>query len=71
MVRDALVVLMEDMTVAHFMVESSGHLTELDRVKLSGRISGQSGAISWASNSLAIITGLCIFIFNIIIQTNN
>lgn len=55
--RDALVVLMEDMTVAHLLVESSGMLTELDRVKLSGRISGQSGAISWANNSLAIITG--------------
>lgn len=49
---------MDDMTVAHFLVESSGMLTELDRVKLSGRISGQSGAISWAANSLAIITGI-------------
>jgi intraflagellar transport protein 140 len=38
-------------------VESSGSLTELDRVKLSSRISGYDGAISWAGNSLAIITG--------------
>lgn len=55
--REAIVTLMEDMTVGHFLVESSGTLTELDRVKLSSRISGYDGAISWACNSLAIITG--------------
>lgn len=55
--REALVTLMEDMTVGHFLVEASGSLTELDRVKLSSRISGYDGAISWAGNSLAIITG--------------
>jgi intraflagellar transport protein 140 len=55
--REAIVTLMEDMTVGHFLVESSGSLTELDRVKLSSRISGYDGAISWAGNSLAIITG--------------
>lgn len=58
---DALVVLMEDMTVAHFLVESTGVLSEKDRVKLSGRIPGHNGAISWAGNALAIITGLIIF----------
>lgn len=49
---------MEDMTVGHYLVEPSGALTELDKVKLSGRVPGQSGAISWAGDSLAIITGL-------------
>lgn len=48
---------MEDLTVGHFMVESTGILTELDKVKLSGRVPGHNGAISWAGNSLAIITG--------------
>lgn len=55
--REAIVTLMEDMTVGHFLVEASGSLTELDRVKLASRISGYDGAISWAGNSLAIITG--------------
>lgn len=55
--REVIVTLMEDMTVGHYMVESSGALTELERVKLSGRIPGQNGAISWAGNALAIITG--------------
>lgn len=55
--REAIVTLMEDMTVAHFMVESTGTLTELDRVKLSGRVPGQNGSISWAGVSIAIITG--------------
>lgn len=55
--REAIVTLMEDMTVAHFMVESTGILTELDRVKLSGRVPGQNGYISWAGVSIAIITG--------------
>lgn len=45
------------MTIALYLVESTGILTELDRVKLSGNISGKGGAISWAGNSLAIITG--------------
>lgn len=55
--REAIVTLMEDMTIAHYLVESSGVLTELDRVKLSSRISGYDGSISWAGNALAIITG--------------
>lgn len=45
------------MTVGHFMVESTGALTELDKVKLSGRVQGHNGSISWAGNALAIITG--------------
>ncbi|XP_055845818.1 intraflagellar transport protein 140 homolog [Episyrphus balteatus] len=55
--RDAIICLMEDMTVTHFLAESSGTLTELDRVKLSGKIPGNNGFISWAGNCLAIITG--------------
>lgn len=55
--------LMEDMTVGHYLVESTGALVELDKVKLSGRVPGQNGVISWAGNSLAIITGRIMFIF--------
>ncbi|XP_018800098.1 PREDICTED: intraflagellar transport protein 140 homolog [Bactrocera latifrons] len=54
--KDAVICLMEDMTIALYLVESTGILTELDRVKLSGQV-GKGGAISWAGNSLAIITG--------------
>ncbi|XP_067639118.1 intraflagellar transport protein 140 homolog isoform X2 [Eurosta solidaginis] len=55
--KDAVICLMEDMTIALYLVESTGILTELDRVKLSGHLSGKGGAISWSGNSLAIITG--------------
>ncbi|XP_054730217.1 intraflagellar transport protein 140 homolog [Anastrepha obliqua] len=55
--KDAVICLMKDMTIALYLVESTGILTELDRVKLSGNLSGKEGAISWAGNSLAIITG--------------
>lgn len=55
---------MEDMTVGHYLVESTGALVELDKVKLSGRVPGQNGVISWAGNSLAIITGtLFVYIY--------
>ncbi|XP_030384608.1 intraflagellar transport protein 140 homolog [Scaptodrosophila lebanonensis] len=55
--KEAVICLMEDLTVTLFLVESTGILTELDRVKLSGRGMGKLGGISWAGNSLAIITG--------------
>lgn len=45
------------MTVIHFLAEASGALTELDRVKLSGKIPGNNGIITWVGNVLAIITG--------------
>lgn len=48
---------MDDMTVGHFNVESTGTLSELDRVQLSGRVPGNNGIIAWAGNSLAILTG--------------
>lgn len=61
--REAIVTLMEDMTVGHYLVESTGSLTELDRVKLSSMVAGHNGAISWAGNALAIITGKFRFFF--------
>lgn len=48
---------MDDMTVCHFLVESNGNLTELDKVKLSGRVTGHNGCVSWAGNAMAIING--------------
>lgn len=57
--QEAIVCLMDDMTVSQFFVEANGNITEMDRVKFSstGRTPGHSGCISWASTSLAIITG--------------
>lgn len=55
--REVVVTLMEDMMVGHYMVESAGTLTELERVKLSGKVPGKNGHISWAGSSLAVITG--------------
>lgn len=60
--REAIVTLMDDMTVGHFMVESTGALTELDKVKLSGRVPGHNGVISWAGQALAILTGILYFL---------
>lgn len=40
--KDAVVAMLDDMTVVHYLVDSSGVLSELDRVKLSGRIPGNS-----------------------------
>lgn len=56
--REAIVALMEDMSLVHFSVSADGTLSDLDRVKLSGRIPGHTGQISWAaSDVLAIIIG--------------
>ncbi|EDW03430.1 intraflagellar transport protein 140 homolog [Drosophila grimshawi] len=55
--KDAVICLMDDLTITLYLVESTGILTELDRVKLSGRGTNKNGAIAWAGNSLAIITG--------------
>lgn len=43
--------------MCHFLVESNGSLAELDKVKLSGRITGHTGCVSWAGNAMAIING--------------
>lgn len=55
--REVIVTLMEDMMVGHYIVEPSGALTEMERVKLSGKVPGKNGIICWASNALAVITG--------------
>lgn len=55
--REVVVTLDEDMMVGYYMVESQGTLTELERVKLSGKVPGKNGFISWAGTSLAVITG--------------
>ncbi|KNC28438.1 hypothetical protein FF38_06009 [Lucilia cuprina] len=55
--KDAVVCLMDDMSVILYLVESTGILTELDRVKLSCPITGKKGAITWTNSTLAIITG--------------
>ncbi|XP_065366029.1 intraflagellar transport protein 140 homolog [Calliphora vicina] len=55
--KDAVICLMDDMSVIMYLVESTGILTELDRVKLSSPVTGKKGAITWTSSTLAIITG--------------
>lgn len=45
--KDAVVAMLDDMTVVHYFVESSGVLSELDRVKLSGRIPGKQVEKDW------------------------
>ncbi|EDW77675.1 uncharacterized protein Dwil_GK24432 [Drosophila willistoni] len=55
--KDAVICLMEDLTVTLYLVESTGLLTELDRVKMSGHGQGRQGGITWTGQSLAIITG--------------
>ncbi|KRT80306.1 hypothetical protein AMK59_8792 [Oryctes borbonicus] len=60
--RDIVVIMMEGLTVGTFSVEPQGHLTELAKVKLSGRIqsmrSSNGQGLAWAGNNcLAILTG--------------
>ncbi|XP_013113218.2 intraflagellar transport protein 140 homolog [Stomoxys calcitrans] len=55
--KDAVICLTEDMSVILYLVESTGILTELDRVKLSCKLTGKKGAITWVGSTLAIITG--------------
>ncbi|ERL85430.1 hypothetical protein D910_02850 [Dendroctonus ponderosae] len=59
--KDALVIMMEGLTVGHFSVDRQGHLTEIAKVKLSGRVQTRtvsSQGLTWAGNSsLAILTG--------------
>lgn len=61
--REVVVTLDEDMMVGYYMVESQGTLTELERVKLSGKVPGKNGFISWAGTSLAVITGTTIYLY--------
>ncbi|CAH2002580.1 unnamed protein product [Acanthoscelides obtectus] len=59
--KDYLIAMMEGLTVGYFSVDYRGHLKELAKVKLSGRLhtrSVGSNGIVWAgTNSLAILTG--------------
>lgn len=60
--REVVVTLMEDMMIGHYMVESAGTLTELERVKLSGKVPGKNGFITWAGSAIAVITGKTFFL---------
>ncbi|XP_030750473.1 intraflagellar transport protein 140 homolog isoform X2 [Sitophilus oryzae] len=59
--KDAIVVMMEGLTVGYFSVDKQGHLVEMAKVKLSGRVQSRtvgSQGLAWAGNSsLAILTG--------------
>ncbi|XP_011298550.1 intraflagellar transport protein 140 homolog [Fopius arisanus] len=59
--RDSVVIMTEGLTIGHFQSESTtGRLTELSRVKLSGKsdFSRTGPAFCWVgANSLAILTG--------------
>ncbi|EAT45838.1 AAEL002943-PA [Aedes aegypti] len=50
--QDSIVLLLEDITIGHYEVDSNGQITELDRVKLSGsvKVSGYKSAITWLNN---------------------
>uniref|UniRef100_A0A182PVU1 Uncharacterized protein n=1 Tax=Anopheles epiroticus TaxID=199890 RepID=A0A182PVU1_9DIPT len=49
---------MEDITIGHYEVDTNGQIAELDRVKLSGKVSGSKSAITWVAGcALAILTG--------------
>lgn len=60
--KDALIVMMDGLTIGYFIVNFQGHLLEQARVKLSGRIQSRNigcQGIVWAgSSSLAILTGI-------------
>nr|XP_049461792.1 intraflagellar transport protein 140 homolog [Anopheles coluzzii] len=56
--QDSIVILMEDITIGHYEVDTNGQIAELDRVKLSGKVSGSKSAITWVAGcALAILTG--------------
>lgn len=59
--KDALIVLMDGLTIGYFTVNFQGHLLEQAKVKLSGRMQSRNfgtQGIVWAGNSsLAILTG--------------
>ncbi|EFA08985.1 Intraflagellar transport protein 140 homolog-like Protein [Tribolium castaneum] len=59
--KDALIVMMEGLTIGHFSVDSQGQLNELAKVKLSGRVQsrgvGTQGLVWCSNSSLAVLTG--------------
>lgn len=59
--REAIVVMMESLTIGYFSIDTKGGLTEISKVKLSGKNTGSSTFnqdLVWAgTNCLAILTG--------------
>ncbi|XP_076275745.1 intraflagellar transport protein rempA isoform X2 [Rhynchophorus ferrugineus] len=59
--KDAIIIMMDGLTVGYFSVDKQGHLNEMAKVKLTGRIQNRtvsSQGLTWAgSTSLAILTG--------------
>lgn len=56
--------MMEGLTIGYFSVDYQGHLNEIAKVKLSGRVQSRSvgsQGLVWAGNSsLAVLTGICL-----------
>lgn len=60
--KDAIVIMMDGLTIGYFSIDCKGRLAELSKVKLSGRFQGNYGTVNqglvWAgASSLAILTG--------------
>lgn len=60
--KDAVILMMEGLTIGYFSVAASGHLSEILKVKLSGRLqyntAGFGQGLTWAgAGCLAILTG--------------
>lgn len=61
--KDGLVIMMEGFTVGYFSIDTTGHLSELSKVKLNGKFQAGYGALDqglvWAgAGFLAILTGM-------------
>ncbi|XP_022916343.2 intraflagellar transport protein 140 homolog [Onthophagus taurus] len=59
-VRDVLIIMLEGLTIGYFNVDLQGQLTEVTKVKLSGKTQGvrTNQGLVWTGNgSLAILTG--------------
>lgn len=73
---DSIIVMMEGFTIGHFRVDFQGHLSELVKVKMSGRGQMNRGTINqgliWCgATSLAILTGdLTVQVWDIDTQYN-
>lgn len=62
----AVIVMMEGLTIGYFSVAASGHLSEILKVKLSGRLqynsAGLGQGLTWAGGGcLAILTGASLY----------
>ncbi|KAB0793767.1 hypothetical protein PPYR_13387 [Photinus pyralis] len=61
-INNTLIIMMEGLTIGHFAIDSQGQLSELMKVKLSGRGQALRGVsnqgLVWATNTcLAVLTG--------------